>query len=60
MLIKDYSGKEINADVIYALATSKGIDYISLTDEALVEYARYIEQPYPMVKASVTMVNITD
>lgn len=60
MLIKDYSGKDINADVVYAIATSHGNDYVKLDFDELKVYAMVNRRSYADVLASATMVNVSE
>lgn len=60
MIIKDYLGKEIEADVIYAIPTGTGNDYVRLSDEELRVYSLVTKQNLSEVRARAMMLNITD
>lgn len=60
MIIKDYSGKEVEADVVYAIPTDTGNDYVRLSDEELRVYSLVTKQNLSEVRARAIMLNITD
>ncbi len=60
MLIKDYSGKDINADVVYAVPTMHGNDYVKLDFDELKVYAMVNRRSYTDVLANATMVNVSE
>ena len=60
MLIKDYSGKDINADAVYAIPTKYGSDYVKLDVKELQKYAMVNRRSYADVLASATMVNVSE
>lgn len=60
MLIKDYSGKDINADVVYAIPTKYGNDYVKLDVKELQKYAMVNRRSYADVLASATMLNVSE
>lgn len=60
MLIKDYSGKDINADVVYAVPTAHGNDYVKLDFDELKVYAMVNRRSYTDVLASATMLNVSE
>lgn len=60
MLIKDYSGKEIDADVIYAVPTSHGNDYVKLDFNELKVYAMVNRMGYADVLAKASMINVSE
>ena len=60
MLIKDYKGEVVNADVVYAIPTNHGNDYVKLDFEELKRYASVNRKGYAEVLASTSMINISD
>lgn len=60
MLIKDYSGNELEADVVYAIPTPHGNDYVKLDFDELKVYAMVNRMNYATILASATMVNVSE
>ena len=60
MLIKDYKGDLVEADVVYAVPTDHGNDYVKLDFEELKCYAITNRKGYADVLASTSMINISD
>ena len=60
MLIKDYSGNELEADVVYAIPTPHGNDYVKLDFDELKVYAMVNRRSYADVLASATMINVSE
>lgn len=60
MLIKDYKGDLVEADVVYAVPTDHGNDYVKLDFEELKRYAIINRKGYAEVLANVSMINISD
>lgn len=58
MLIKDYKGEVVNADVVYAVPTKHGNDYVGIG--GLQKYASINRKGYGEILASATLVNISD
>lgn len=58
MLIKDYKGDLVEADVVYAIPTKHGNDYVGIGE--LKKYASVNRKGYAEVLALATMVNISD
>ena len=60
MLIKDYSGNELEADVVYAIPTPHGNDYVKLDFDELKVYAMVNLMNYATILASSTMINVSE
>jgi hypothetical protein len=60
MLIKDYSGNELEADVVYAIPTPHGNDYVKLDFDELKVYAMVNRMNYATILASATMINVSE
>ena len=60
MLIKDYSGIELEADVVYAIPTPHGNDYVKLDFDELKVYAMVNRMNYATSVASATMINVSE
>lgn len=60
MLIKDYTGKELEADVVYAVTTSHGNDYVKLDVNELKVYAMVNRMGYADVLAKASMINVSE
>lgn len=60
MLIKDYAGKELEADVVYVVHGKDRDDYVKLDFDELKVYAMVNRRSYADVLASASMINISD
>lgn len=60
MLIKDYSGNELEADVVYAIPTPHGNEYVKLNFDELKVYAMVNRRSYADVLASASMINVSE
>ena len=60
MLIKDYSGNELEADVVCAIPTPHGNDYVKLDFDELKVYAMVNRMNYATILASATMINVSE
>lgn len=60
MLIKDYTGKELEADVVYAVPTPHGNDYVKLDFNELKVYAMVNRMGYADVLANASMINVSE
>lgn len=60
MLIKDYKGELVNADVVYAVHGKDRDDYVRLDFKELQKYAKVNRRSYADVLANASMINISD
>ena len=60
MLIKDYKGDLVEADVVYAIPTNHGNEYVRLDFEELKQYASINRKGYAEVLAVASMLNVSE
>ena len=60
MLIKDYTGKELEADVVYVVHGKDRDDYVKLDFDELKVYAMVNRRSYADVLANASMINVSE